>query len=274
MLLLYSYTRKRRGVDERGFTDRHLLTLEMLHPRQVWVDIFPQNRERLTGADFEWWIGDGSTYLPMLVQAKRLDPSGNYAGLDKRLGKTRSLQITRLIQVCTAGRSAQGGHDYVGHLPAYLFYNTFTPTGLPVDRCCGHLSQDPDRGCTIAHAIDVNRRRLSSPKRGSRSIQRIGPKARPWGCLFCCPEEEAANTAQRAKTLLEGPDDGKGRWIRSRPRTVDQLPSYVHPAFEVDFKPQQIRDRDTQELPGAAVVAVTTISRIHNERRVESWPTD
>lgn len=274
MLLRYAYNRKRRAVDERGFTDRNLLTLEMAHPTQVWVNIFPQNRERFTGADFEWWIGDGYTYLPMLVQAKRLDASGNYVGLDKRLGKTRTLQITRLIQVCTTGRKAPGGHAYVGYLPAYVFYNTLTGAGLPVDQCCGHLSQDFDRGCTIAHAKDVNRRRLSRPKRGSRSIQRIGPKARPWGCLFCCPKGGLTDTAQHAKTLLEGPDDGWGRWTRSRPRTVDQLPSYVRPAIEANVKPQQVIDPDLQELPAAAVVAVTTVPRMRNERRVEVRPVD
>ncbi len=274
MLLRYAYARKRRAVDERGFTDRNLLTLEMVHPTQVWVNIFPQNRERLTGADFEWWIGDGYTYLPMLVQAKRLDASGDYVGLDKRLGKTRALQITRLIQVCTTGRNGPGGNAYVGHLPAYLFYNTLTEAGLPADRCCGHLCQASDRGCTIAHAMDVNRRRLSRPKRGSRSIQRIGPRARPWGCLFCCPHDDLTDTAQHAKTLLESPDNGRGSWTRSKPRTVDQLPSYVRPALDADVELQEVGDPDIQKLPGAAVVAVTTVPRMRSERQVEVYPID
>ncbi len=202
----FGLARPDREPDERAFTDHNMLHLAAAHRPEVELKLFDQSEEAKTGADFEWWIGDGFLYLPMLVQAKRLTRRDNYSGLGRRIGTAGPRQINRLIRVCTRGISGASGGDYVGYLPLYLFYNGPLSTGLPNDSCCGAVAGDDLRGCTLADARAV-RRAMGAPHRRSTHIDRIGPHCRPWSCLFCCPGQAGLTPLARwAAELLTQPD--------------------------------------------------------------------
>ena len=114
--------RKHREPDERAFTDHNLMHLVRNHAPVVDVGLFDNSREAITGADFEWWIGDGTSYIALLVQAKRMNHKGRFLELRRTIGASGPFQLLRLLNICKRGLAIRGGRDFVGFVPTYLFY--------------------------------------------------------------------------------------------------------------------------------------------------------
>jgi hypothetical protein len=174
-----------REPDERVFTDHNFLHLERQHRPQVQMWLFSGSDEALTGADVEWWVGDGNHYVRMLVQAKRLNRKQQYSEVGADIGKSGIRQIERLLEVCEQGsRSIPGAMKYVGFTPVYLFYNgTSQPVGRVFDRCCSEHLDARERGCTVVHA-----RTVFAALKHKRALPQhdIAGFVLPWRCMLCC----------------------------------------------------------------------------------------
>lgn len=261
-LMMMARFRQHRGADERSFTDHNMLWLEWQHPLQTTVRLYTQSEEARTGADFEWWLGDGFMYLPLLVQAKRLHDDDTYASLGYR-PRGRHRQIDQLIESSVDGLpGARGGRR--NYLPTYAFYNGLPAAGLPADSCCGHLADAEQRGVTLANALDVRDAYDERPHRARdrASIVRIGPRCFPWGCLFCCPAGGrwglGSWALQRLTQLRNQKVDGPYRLV-----DAVELPGYVRSVLQLEgrVEPERFEDDEGAELPATSMVVVTTVER-------------
>lgn len=228
--------------DERAFTDHHLIELTRHHPAEVRVAKINQNREAETGADFEWWLGQGERYLPMRVQAKKLDlASSSYAQIAHTSGRDRDSQIDRLIKTSRED----------GFLPIYCFFNGPLPTReWPRDRCENRELEPDLRGCTVALASDV--KTVLAAGRGAASVASI---SWPWQCLICCPLARGTHVGQRALSVLRQAGSEGTIDIEMIPP-----PAYLRRLLEADGPPEG-EPSDDEPLPGApTVVAMTSRS--------------
>lgn len=171
--------------DERALMDRHLIELARRHSN-VHLTKFDQVEETETGADFEWWLDDGSQALGMRVQAKKLDLSrGAYRQL--RHGGSASAQVDQLIE---AARPS-------GFLPLYLFFNGPTE-GRGADRC-PRPESEADRGCTMARADEVK----LILEADAPSQEKVAAVSWPWRCLLCCPRFSGRGASECVMRLFE-----------------------------------------------------------------------
>jgi uncharacterized protein DUF6615 len=229
--------------DERAFTDHHLIELMRRHPAQVKSVKIDQNREAETGADFEWFLGEGRNYLRMRVQAKKLDlTSDSYPEITNRIGRGPELQIDRLLASSKAD----------GFLALYCFFNGPPLSGVwPSDRCENPRLETSVRGCTVALANDVQ----AALGRG-RSLAALGPLSRPWQCLTCCPLSRGDNPGRRALDLL-----GQGIEDADALQEVELGPllPYAERARTVDVAGDLPPLKEDEPWPGARTVVVMTV---------------
>ncbi|MET8838036.1 DUF6615 family protein [Micromonospora sp. NPDC004540] len=98
---------------ENSLTDHNLWTLAQKHPG-LNVHRFSQNREKETGADWEWWIGSmAQGWLCLRVQAKRAYRR-TYPELDHAGNGDDDYQYDTLINSCNV---------MTGEYPLHVFYN-------------------------------------------------------------------------------------------------------------------------------------------------------
>ena len=243
----YGFNRGYGRPDERAFTDHHLIELCRHHQREIQASKFDQNTEAQTAADFEWWIGDGESYLPARVQAKKLHlHDAAYQELANPTSDKTELQIERLIRAARED----------GFLPLYLFFNGPTKDDPGPDRCANLAHQPENRGCAIAWAPEVLRVMTAAK---NRHLTTIAPACWPWQCFICCPAVGGLHPGQRLLDLLSvgGVD------LESEPgaRLTRDLPDYVRITRNADFlgvvPPDQF---DPDPLPGARTVLTLTLS--------------
>jgi hypothetical protein len=229
--------------DERSFTDHHLIELMRRHPVEVKTAKIDQNREAETGADFEWWLGDGVRYLPMRVQAKKRDlESASYLGLRKQAGASGERQIDRLLQ--TAEKD--------GFLALYYFFNgPPSSAAWPHDRCENSELGESFRGAAWPW---LQRSRRQWGERGS--LAQISPISWPWQCLTCCPQASDDNPGQRALDVLrrEAPE----AVAASAVETTSELPTYVERLRAAEDPGQMGPLEEGEPLPRAGTVLVMT----------------
>jgi hypothetical protein len=236
----YGFNRGYGRPDERLFTDHHMIELERRHRPTVLTAKIDQNRESQTGADFEWWLGDGTSYLAMRVQAKKLDlRSGRYEELARVDRRTRRRQSDVLIEASRAER----------FLPLYLFFNGPLAGANPPDACQNERLEEPLRGCTVALASRVK----ESLDRSQTDVATIAGHSWPWQCLCCCPLLKGSHPGQRALERLGASEGEAGASLRS------DLPDYVSQIRSQDFT-QVALDPKSEQLPGARTVMVMTLS--------------
>ena len=161
--------------DEETITNDLLLNIARAHPWEVITWQFHQGDEKLTGADWEWWLTNGASWLGLLIQAKRLDPkSHRYKQIKHKVGKAKTPQIELLIATA-AGK----GID-----PLYFFYNySPSPQAAFTWNCCKHPLKGRQYGCTAAHAFAVKQ----MLNRGGAGLPKMSQISLPMRCLVCCP---------------------------------------------------------------------------------------
>ena len=271
--MAFQLARGYRPPDERAFTDHHAIELGIRHDPAVQARLFDGSQEATTGADFEWWVTDGSQLIAMLVQAKKLAPSDRYAGLNRNIGGKAGAprQIDRLIDVCRTGvPGADGTFDFVGYEPMYLLYNGPRSSGkaFPADRCKNGAVGLELRGCAVAPAEAV-RAALDASPGNQNSVEAITPLAWPWQCLFCCPlAEDHGSAPARIAAMLAGGAPSGGTWQpadispqdEGLPRIweLDEAPEYVRLMTWGDLGGDEIPHLDA--LPGAQRVFVWRLS--------------
>lgn len=129
-----------------------------------------------TGADWEWWFGDGSgtPYVGMRVQAKKLHSKsgGHRYDFSHTTGESKKLQIDTL-------RSAAAE---VGLPAIYALYNG----GFELEEfswgCCVAPSK-PLFGVSMISADTAEKLR----KAKTTKLADVGSHSLPWSCLMLCP---------------------------------------------------------------------------------------
>lgn len=129
-----------------------------------------------TGADWEWWFGDGAgtPYIGMRVQAKKLhhDQVGPYYDFSQTAKKSKKVQIETL----RASASLAG-------LPAiYALYNgSFKLTDFQWS-CCMPASKR-----LFGVSMLAADRAFDLWKSGTTRLEDVGAFSRPWSCAMLCP---------------------------------------------------------------------------------------
>jgi uncharacterized protein DUF6615 len=163
---------------EETITDLLLLELKRLGRGQVNILQTPKHKEKMTGTDWEWWIGeDRIGWLRFAIQAKKMNPrSSRYDGLNHKVGSI--LQMDLLENYARANKA----------VALYCLFNALAPD-RPRDppsswKCCDHLVA-AQLTCTIT-PLSVARKALTTP--GCRNFEWIHaqPKTLPWRCLLKC----------------------------------------------------------------------------------------
>lgn len=57
-------------LKEETITDQNLLHLKIKNPNEIHIHIFNKIAKGTNGADWEWWLNDGTDWLGFRVQAK------------------------------------------------------------------------------------------------------------------------------------------------------------------------------------------------------------
>lgn len=157
---------------EETITDVNLLDLRVRNPRSVEVYRMSKWQEGTkTGADWEWWIGGGHSWVGMRIQAKLLRP-GRLSQLPKLMGYRRGQQLQRLLE------SAQRD----GLFPIYCFYNAEQWFPWPSCHLCDPMPAT--FGCAIVPAPHPWAEWLGDHSLHWRSAALQLP-ALPWSCLVC-----------------------------------------------------------------------------------------
>ncbi|ABQ33473.1 DUF6615 family protein [Bradyrhizobium sp. BTAi1] len=151
-----SAKRNNLSFGEESITETVLMDLADRFPGNVFILPFNKRREAQYGADWAWAFesADGSSVLPMLVQAKALDLFDfEYPEIRRRIGRTKTRQIDQLIDTATGW----------GWPAIYAFYNHLNDeTRIPQN--CGTLqladlgTMPAAWGISIADAHSVRER--------------------------------------------------------------------------------------------------------------------
>jgi hypothetical protein len=99
-------------LSEESLTDWNLLQIARAHPAQIRIEAFNKRVEGREGADWEWWLCSGKTFIGFRMQAKRLDNDGlHYAHIHYRSGAQPQVDL-----LCQRARAR-------GCIPLYVLYN-------------------------------------------------------------------------------------------------------------------------------------------------------
>lgn len=191
-----------------------ILVLEWARSNAPYYRLFQTTKanEAIRGTDLEMYIRVGrSTAIVAAIQAKKLNRSGRYGGLNARAGNTAHRQIDILERYA---RQIQA-------LPLYLLYNNVqTRNPAAYWHCCSAVDER-QLGCTLVPSSRI--REVLNRPRGRRNFDWLHslPDAKPWRCLFECPRalnpsargpEGTEARAHRLRMLAESPFARKGAW--------------------------------------------------------------
>lgn len=227
--------------DEETVTNNFLYNVQLAHPAEVATFQFHKPDEKFTGADWEWWLTDGSQWLGILIQAKILHPKSNkYSSIQHKVGKAKKPQIDILIE-----QANSKGIDAL-----YFFYN-YSKSGISAFQWnCGSTGPILEQlGCTVAHANSVK----DVVGRGGAGLPTINPIAMPVRCLVGCPVYAGPNTSLPGKgygvtRYLRGlTRGGDGREPDGGPTLRDEPPNYVRRLLSATLED---RSRIIDELRG------------------------
>lgn len=209
---------------EETITDEILLRLARRHPSEVWIKPSTKWEEgKLTGADWEWWIGQKKWWFRMRVQAKRIrQPAFTYPELLRKHPRGATRQINRLIRAAAASKQ----------YPLYCFYNHVPDPPSHANGCGRKPLTHHFWGCTIADAYAV--RELLW--KGAKSFQDLYHIMLPWSCLVCCPNGNLlADKAFRVAQILREHANPK-KVDAGLPEPVSDLPLYAKAARSPDAR--------------------------------------
>lgn len=134
-------------ISEETITEINLLELQIRHPQEIITVTISKPREAKIGADWEWWLGSRGYWLPLRVQAKKLDPVNlEYPYLDHK--SRYGSQIRLLIDHSLKNNPPM--------IPIYIFYNYWDYKRFdPPWQCPSYPKLIEMLGCGLAEAISV-----------------------------------------------------------------------------------------------------------------------
>ena len=159
----------RLGVMEETITDMHLFSIADEYNENVITRKFNRREEgAISGADWLWIIGEPGSWLPLLIQAKIINPqTGNCQYFDYKNGEQRR----RLLQYARQ-------HSFV---PLYCIYSSIPSNLVLPNRLSGPEQEKEDWACAFLAPKAV---RLLS-KSGKKSQREILKYSIPWMDPFC-----------------------------------------------------------------------------------------
>lgn len=171
------------SMGEESLTDSLLLHIARALPGRVIVNGFTHAQEsRETGADWEWWFGDGpgTAFFGMRVQAKKLKRIGATPGYDfdylpqSPVYGPRPRQVDRLLSSAAAAK-----------LPAvYALYNGPELDLSQFSWGCCHFSRS-EGVMGVALLAGQAARQLANG--GRTALTEVLRLSRPWSCMLLCP---------------------------------------------------------------------------------------
>lgn len=215
------FLERARGVGhqplEETVTDKNIVEIKALHPREIKTTTFSRRREARTGADWEWWFTNRthSSWFGVRVQAKILKFASN---------RYEALNYKNQTAVLIADARRHGLY------PLYCFYSHWPlSTSIHPTQCSTFPNTPESYGCSLVDAHTINSLKTS---RDLDSLAKIMAMAYPWSCLVCCNGARMTGSGgdlpQRVKTFL-------GDVLRSPvvlqdadvPSAVSRPPDYV-----------------------------------------------
>lgn len=168
-------------LTEDSISEYNLLEMDRRVP-DLHVKRFNRHEESKNGADWEWWIGEGPSWMCLRIQAKRVD-GRTYRQLDHHGVRDGDFQYDTLI------REAQ----IPGIHPLYVFFNGFDdwPTGAPWNGCpagvtvLGDCAHGPESrfGCAVAQARTIKWLHAGGGPRRNDAEPYLA-HSRPWSCCL------------------------------------------------------------------------------------------
>jgi len=186
---------------EETFTDINILELKDRHPADIYSKTFSKRKEGVNGADWEWWITNGSrsSWLGLRVQAKVLHlATGTFPHLHYKSGSPATYQLSRL--------SAEAARD--GLIPLYCFYTHGAFQRKAPRYLCGSFPYAREvYGCSLASAEHVSKLQAIGELDDLASVMSA---AIPWHCLVCCTGYSRGDLPKRAWALIQAQFDLDG----------------------------------------------------------------
>ncbi len=211
-------------VKEESLTDWLLYNLSLKLPIFKYQPFTRYQENKITGADFEFWILGREKNFAMRIQAKKLnkDIRYNHYGAVAYPEKTKK-QINLLISSSIS--SSSGGLTF---RPFYLFYNN----GFNKSQC-----QRINSGMLITDAKEIVSKYLTG-KRIKILRKNILNISIPFECLFCCPlSDYNSSTLDGIRNILSSyfPSDNETNNLGFNQDIPNYIQDLVNPEITEDF---------------------------------------
>lgn len=156
-------------LKEETLTDQNLLQLKRRHAKEIHTHVFNKHEEGKNGADWEWWLTDGTTYYGFRIQAKIINNDSDRFEHLHYQGKAVIPQSEKLIVQATPK----------GEVPRAPFYCMFMATDSL--KPTAQKFKVEHFGCSLLSALDVRALRLTK----TDDVKSLKPFLIPWHKLVC-----------------------------------------------------------------------------------------
>jgi hypothetical protein len=215
---IYNWYSKQINVNEESLTDWFLYNLSVKLTTFKYISFTKKQENKLSGADFDFWIINQGQNISLRIQAKKLLQSGDhYDKISYPKKKSVVKQIDTLINSTTTPFQ-----------PFYLFYNNNMANNKCSKINCGTLLID---------AKELKRNFLTG-KKVHVSRQNLVDLSIPLECLFCCPLSQQGgdnlfNLKSFFKEYFPTNNISKGSEFN------DIIPNYIKDLLDRDYSQQQ-----------------------------------
>ena len=164
------------SLGEETVTDLNLMELQSKHHADITTFKFSKYKERISGADWEWWLIAPHKVLGLRVQAKIINPKSLvYEHLDYSKPAIKFRQIDNLINY--------SAKKFPYRIPVYVLYNYWDCDKYYAYWPCTFRKRMVHMlGCGIVEARSL-RQIINN---GGKSVREIGQIMFPWSCPICC----------------------------------------------------------------------------------------
>lgn len=218
-------------LKEETFTDLNLLGLKRKHPTEIHTRVFNKHEEGINGADWEWWLTDGTDWYGFRVQAKIINIKTDRFEHLHYQGKASIPQCKKLIEQA----SPKGG------LPRFPLYCLYLSTEVLDSKIL--KSNLEFYGCSLISAFDVLNLRPDTDH--IKSLQRF---IVPWHKLVC-KDPKIALATHMDKFLIEDLDEDL---LNSVLYATTNPPDYVRSVLQENSAPTE-NDYGIPDLAGIVV---------------------
>jgi len=204
-------------IGEESITDFLILEFKKHEGPDFFVQSFTRPQEKLTGADWEWWLsGPSGRWIGIRVQAKSISLTGiEYPQLHYKR-KDGTFQIDQLVADAAKHKA----------IPCYCLYSNWDTKRFPTKAwTCGTY---PKNTRLLGAALVATSAIRALHRSNERRLKHVMPHQTPMHCLFCCvgyvAPQAPADLPHRAASFLRARgfvDGDEGEYL------LDQPPYYV-----------------------------------------------